>query len=209
MTQLIVKWENLDTANIPASTPFLVGDFMSYNIPAGLGEVIPCASLPLQPIMGCNLLAVSSTDFNYSATNKFTNYQRSKEDARFLVPVGAGTAVLTMEGSVFNVYSGNSGQIDLSSYSNLSYNTLAVSTFAVGHTITGGTSGATGVITVVAPGQLVFTVTAGTFVTGETITDGTSGATAKITTVGVGGTQLRVEKVLSATQVICSVALTA
>ncbi len=119
-----------------------------------------------------------------------------------------------MIGSIFNVYASDAGKIDVSAYKTLSYNTLAVSTFAVGHTITGGTSGATGVITAVnalstGAQQLVYTVTAGTFVAGETITDGTSSATAKILTIMPNGTQLKIENVLSTTLVEVSVALPA
>ncbi len=138
-------------------------------------------------------------------------YQMPTEGFKFLCTVGAGTAVeATHLGNVYNVYASNSGQIDLSAYSTLTYITLAVGVFGVGNTITGTTSGATGVITRILPsGQLTFTVTAGTFVTGELITDGTTGATARIQTVHTGGTQLRVEKVLSTTQVIVSIALRA
>jgi hypothetical protein len=53
-------------------------------------------------------------------------------------------------------------------------------TFVVGETITGGTSGATGVVLSVATLSLAQIGTGGTFAAGEQITGGTSGATATI-----------------------------
>jgi len=210
MIQLIEKWEDLDTLPIPASTAFKSGDPLSFN---GSGALIP--STPGLPIVGFSGQAITSTDPDY-ATAKILFYQKagSVGQYKFLCPVGAGSAVASMVGKVFNVYASDPGKIDVSAYNTIKYNTLAVSTFAVGHTITGGTSGATGVITAVntlsnGSQQLVYTVTAGTFVAGETITDGTSSATAKIVELVVGGTQLKVEDVLSTSLVTVTVALTA
>lgn len=210
MSQLIKKWEDIDNLPIPASTLFGEGNFISYD---GSGSVIP--STRGKAIVGVNLLTVAATDSDYASATKQTFFQKAGSVGQytFSVPVGAGTALASMIGSVFNVYASDAGKIDLSAYSTLTYNTLAVGVFVVGETITGGTSGATGVITVThtvgGSQQLVFTVTAGTFVAGETITGGTSSATAKILTVFTGGTQLKVEKVLSTTLVECSVALPA
>lgn len=203
---LIQKWEDIDYVGATASTVFLVGDCLSYVS----GKASPAAALGL-PILGVNLIPISTTDSDYASTTKKTAYQMVKEGFKFICSVGAGTAVeATHVGNVYNVYASNSGQIDLSAYNTLTYITLAVGVFGVGNTITGTTSGATGVITRILPsGQLTYTTAAGTFVTGELITDGTTGATARIQTVKVGGTQLRVLKVLSTTLVEVEVALAA
>lgn len=208
--QLVQKWEDIDNLPIPASTASNIGDALSYN---GSGSVIP--STPGMPIVGFNLQTIASTDPDY-ATAKQLFYQKagSVGQYRFIVPVGAGTALANMIGLTFNVYSSDAGKIDVSAYKSLTYNTLAVSTFTAGHTITGSTSGATGVITAVntLPSgtlQLIYTVTAGTFVAGETITDGTSSATAKIVTLTPNGTQLKVTNVLSTTLVEVTVAASA
>lgn len=207
---LVQKWEDIDTLPIPASTAFNNGSFISYN---GSGAVV--TATPGTPIVGTNLVTVASTDPDYASTTKQTFYQKagSVGQYRFIMGVGAGTAIASMIGKTFNVFTG-AQTIDLSAYSTLTFNTLAVSTFAVGHTITGGTSSATGTITAIntlpnGSQQLVFTVTSGTFVSGETITDGTSSATAKILTVFTGGTQLKVENVLSTSLVEVTVALAA
>lgn len=62
--------------------------------------------------------------------------------------------------------------------------------FQVAETITGGTSGTIGTVTVVNGGSLTITYTVNhdDFVVGETITGGTSGATATITVIGGGST---------------------
>lgn len=207
---LVQKWEDIDNLPIPASTASATGDALSYN---GTGSVIP--STPGMPIVGFNLQTISATDPDY-ATAKQLFYQKagSVGQYRFIVPVGAGTALANMVGLTFNVYASDPGKIDVSAYKSLTYNTLAVSVFSVGHTITGGTSAATGVITAVntLPSgtlQLIYTVTSGTFVAGETITDGTSSATAKIVTLTPNGTQLKVTNVLSTTLVEVTVAQTA
>ncbi len=197
------KWEDSDSRPIPASTVFGVGNALIYN---GSGSVIPAT--PGLPIAGVSLINVQSTDPDYASAIKQIALQRSGSinQYHFTVPVTVGTAAATMVGKRFNVDPANAGGLDVSAYSTLTYNTLAVSTFGVGHTITGTTSGATGVITQVLGlpngGQsLVFTVTAGTFVSGETITDGTSSATAKILTVFTGGTQFEITTFISASLV--------
>lgn len=200
--QLVQKWDDIDNLPTPASTTMNIGDALSYN---GSGSVIPAT--PGTQLVGFSLQTIATTDPDY-ASSKQIFYQKagSVGQYRFIVPVGAGTAISSMIGKTFNVYASNPGQIDVTGYNTLTYNTLAVSTFAIGHTITGGTSGATAVITAVntlvnGSLQLVYTVTAGTFVAGETITDGTSSATAKIISIITGGTQLKIENVLSTTLV--------
>lgn len=210
MFKLQQKWEDLDNLPFPASTTGNDGDALSFN---GSGAVIP--STPGLPVVGFLGQTIATTDPDYALAKQIF-YQKSGNvgEYRFEVPVGAGTALASMIGSTFNVYGSNPGQIDVSAYKTLTYNTLAVSTFTVGHTITGGTSAATGVITAVntlpnGSQQLVYTVTSGTFVAGETITDGTSSATAKILALIPNGTQFKIENVLSTTLVEVSVALTA
>ncbi len=191
-----------------ASVAMPVGIWLQFD---GSGNVKPL--LPGAQVVGLNLSPIASTDSDY-ASNKLITYDSIADRIdRWLMPVTNGTALAAMIGLVFNVFSDNYG-LDVSAYNTIVYNTLAVSTFAVGHTITGGTSGATGVIKslVNLPNgsqQLTYTVTAGTFVAGETITDGTSSATAKITTLIIGGTQFRVTKVISTTLVEVEVVLLA
>lgn len=210
MIQLVQKWEDIDNLPVPASTVVKAGDALEFN---GSGSVIPAT--PGFPIVGFSLLGIASTDPDYASAKQLF-YQKAGNvgEYRFLVPVGAGTALASMIGLVFNVYASDPGQIDVSVYKTLTYNTLAVSTFAVGHTVTGGTSGATGVITAVnalpnGSQQIVIGTIVGTFVAGETITDGTSSATAKVIVIIPNGTQLKIENVLSTTLVEVSVALTA
>lgn len=210
MIQLTEKWEDIDNLPIPASTAVDAGDAIEFN---GSGGVIPAT--PGMPIVGFSGQTILSTDPDY-ATAKQLFYQKAGTvgQYKFIAPVGAGTAIASMIGSTFNVYASDPGAIDVSAYKTLPFNTLAVSTFAVGHTVTGGTSGATGVITAVntlpsGAQQLVVNTVTGVFVSGETITDGTSSATAKLSQVIPNGTQLKVENVLSTTLVEVSVALTA
>lgn len=59
-----------------------------------------------------------------------------------------------------------------------------VGAFVIGETITGGTSGATGVILTDSFGTITYNTAVGVFVTGEVITGGTSGATATLTSAG-------------------------
>lgn len=209
MIQLIKKWEDIDNLLIPASTAVDAGDALSFN---GSGGVIP--SVPGVPIVGFSGVTIKSTDPDYASAKQLF-YQRAGSigEFTFLCPVGAGTALASMVGKIFNVYASDPGSVDVSAYNTLTYNTLAVSTFAVGETITGGTSGGTAVITKIntvnGSQQLVYTVTAGTLVAGETITGGTSSSTAKILEIITGGTQLKIESVLSTTLVEVSVALPA
>lgn len=210
MSQLIQKWEDLDCLPVPASTVVGLGAWLKLN---GSGAVIPAT--PGTSLKGISLLAIAAADPDYATSGKQLFYQKSGSvgQYKFLTSVGAGTALASMIGSIFNVYASDVSKIDVSAYKTLTYNTLAVGVFAVGETITGGTSGATGVVTVTVNQDgnqtLVYTVTAGTFVAGETITGGTSSATAKILALYANGRQLKIENVLSTTLVEVSVALPA
>ena len=190
--------ENPQTFPKIASVVMAVGIWLGFDFAGAVKPLLPGAQ-----VVGLNLSPIAATDTDYASNKPITYDSIADRVDRWLMPVTNGTLLTSMVGSVFNVFTDFYG-LNVGAYSTLTYNTLAVSTFAVGHTITGGTSGATGVITVVntlpnGSQQLVFTVTAGTFVSGETITDGTSSATAKILTVFTGGTQFRVTKFISAT----------
>lgn len=210
MIQLSQKWEDIDNLPIPASIAVDAGDALSFD---GSGSVIP--SVPGQPIVGFSGQSILATDPDYAIAKKLF-YQKAGSigQYKFMCPVGLGTLLASMVGSVFNVYASDPGALDVSAYKTITYNTLAVSTFTAGHTVTGGTSGATGVITKVntlpdGTQQIVIGTITGVFVSGETITDGTSSATAKIVVIAPNGTQLKVEEYLSATLARVSVALTA
>lgn len=211
MIELIEKWEDLDVLPIPASTAIDAGDALSFN---GSGSLIP--SVPGVPIVGFSGMTVASTDPDYASAVKQIQYQKAGAvgQNKFSCPVGVGTAIVSMVGKTFNIYATDPGSIDLGAYQTLIYNTVAVSTFAVGHVITGTTSSATGTITklnTLPDGslQMIIGTITGTFVNGETITDGTSSATAKIGVIAPNGVQLKVENVLSTTLVEVSVASTA
>lgn len=210
MISLVQKWEDIDTLPIPASTTVNNGDGIAFN---GTGSIIPAT--PGLPLVGFSLQTIATTDPDY-ATAKQLFYQKAGTvgQYRFMVPVGAGSAIASMIGSTFNLYASDPGKIDVTTYKTFTYNTLAVSTFAVGHTVTGGTSSATGVVIAVntllnGSQQLVVGTITGTFVAGETLTDGTSSATAKLLTIIPSGTQVKIENVLSTTLVQVSVALAA
>jgi hypothetical protein len=66
------------------------------------------------------------------------------------------------------------------------HGTVTGGPFQVAETITGGTSGIIGIVTIVGAGSLTYTVNHNDFVDGETITGGTSGATAVVTTHDTG-----------------------
>ena len=68
----------------------------------------------------------------------------------------------------------------------LTYNML-VGVFQTGETVTGGTSGATGVIVTDNSSVMTLSGVIGVFIVGETITGGISGATANTTIVDIGG----------------------
>ncbi len=210
MSQLIQKWEDIDCLPVPASTVIGLAAWLKFNGSGGVIQATPGTSL-----VGTSLLEIAATDPDYATSGKQLFYQKSGSvgQYKFITPVGAGTALASMIGSTFNVYATDPSMIDVSAYKTLTYNTLAVGVFAVGETITGGTSGATGVVTVTVNQDgnqtLVYTVTAGTFVAGETITGGTSSSTAKILSLYTNGRQLKIENVLSTTLVEVSVALPA
>lgn len=181
-----------------ASVALPVGIWLMFD---GAGAVKPL--LPGAQVVGLNLSPIASTDTDFASNKPITYDSIADRIDRWLMPVTNGTLTTAMVGLLFNVFTDNYG-LNVASYSTLTYNTLAVSTFAVGHTITGTTSGATGVITgvITLPNgsqQLTYTVTAGVFVSGETITDGTSSATAKVGVIFTGGTQFRVTKFISTT----------
>lgn len=182
--------ENIQTVPKIASVAMAVGIWLQYDGSGNMKPLLPGAN----PVEGLNITPIASTDSDY-ASNKLISYDGINDTVdRFRMPVTNGVAANAVVGSRYNVYTDNYG-LDVSAYSSLSYITLAVSTFAVGHTITGTTSGATGVITSLGPnGTMVINTVTGTFVTGETITDGTSSATAKVQTYALGGTQFEVTK---------------
>lgn len=198
---LIEKWEEDKYTAKKASTVMQNGGFLTL----ALGYALPATAGV--PLLGVGQEDVLASDVDYTGT-RLIAYQTAYNNY-FSISVGAGTATQAAVGKVFNLF--NAQTIDLSAYQTLSYNTLAVGVFVVGETITGTTSGATGVITVThtvqGSQQLVFTVTAGTFVAGETITGGTSGATAKIDEIFANGTQIEVTKFISATEVEAKVVL--
>ncbi len=200
---LVEKWEEDKYTAKKASTVMQNGGFLSL----ALGYALP--STAGDAILGVGMDDILSTDSDYTST-RMIPYQTSYNNY-FRIGVGAGTATQAMVGSRFNLYDAQT--IDVTAYNTINYNTLAVGVFAVGETITGGTSGATGVITVThtvnGQQQLVYTVTAGTFVSGETITGGTSSSTAKVLNILTGGTQLEITKFISATQVEVKVVLIA
>lgn len=63
----------------------------------------------------------------------------------------------------------------------IEYSGLASGPFTIGETVTGGTSGATGVVESLDTGKIIFSSVTGIFTIGETITGGTSSATATVT----------------------------
>lgn len=185
-----ISVENIQTVPKIASVAMPVGIWLQYDGSGNMKPLLPGAN----PVEGLNITPIASTDTDF-ASNKLINYDGVADTTdRFRMPVTNGVAANAVVGSRYNVYTDNYG-LDVSAYASLSYITLAVSAFAVGHTITGSTSSATGVITSIGPtGTLVINTITGTFVTGETITDGTSSATAKVQTYALGGTQFEVTK---------------
>lgn len=184
-----------------ASTVYTFGNFVQDNL---LGQVIPLT--PTAPVVGVGLQAVAASDPNYATAN--ADYPVDGIDVtvdRFLIDI-TGTATAVMVGSKFNISLADAGTVDVSVYSTLTYDLLATSTFAIGHVITGGTSGATATILQViaapagsgASGTLIVGAVTGTFDPGETITDGTSTATAKLLTSVLGGVQFKLERFISA-----------
>lgn len=91
--------------------------------------------------------------------------------------VAAKTASEAFEVGDFLVYTGLGGVIPYNATTSIKISGV-VGTFVVGETVTGGTSGATGVVYRVFPTGLLLTGITGTFQAAETLTGGTSGATA-------------------------------
>ncbi len=178
--------ETPESAPKTASVVIAVGNFLQWT--AGFLANL----LPGYPVEGLNQTPIASTDTDY-ASNKLINYDTINKDIdRFTMPVTNGTASAAVLGAKYNVFTDSYG-LDVSAYSTLTFNTLAVSTFAAGHTITGTTSSATATISYIGPNNtLVVVPVSGTLIAGETITDGTSSATAKISTYVAGGTQFQV-----------------
>lgn len=117
----------------------------------GLGGVIPSVAGAI--ICGLGQEDVLASDVDFLSTRSIA-FQEVGPNVYFTIPVEAGTT--------------------------LTYGTL-VGTFVVGEVVTGGTSGATGVI-VTDNGATIMVLAGitGTFAALETITGGTSGATAAI-----------------------------
>lgn len=112
--------------------------------------------------------------FNTHEANLAHSYRGWVPDSTFfsgIVTPENGDRVLTLDTLLDYEYSGV-----------IQYNTL-VGIFTVAETVTGGTSGATGVIVSNGGGQMIVKLVTGTFQVAETITGGTSGATAHTLTI--------------------------
>lgn len=184
-----IQIENPNTIPKVASVALSVGMWLQTN---GAGQATQLA--PGNAIEGLNQTPIASTDVDFSST-KLILYDGVADTAdRFIMPITNGVAANAVVGARYNVFTDGFG-LDVSTYNTLVYNTLAVGVFAAGHTVTGGTSGATGTIAYLANNNtLIIVPVTGTFVAGELITDGTSSATARILTYTVGGTQFEVTK---------------
>ena len=188
-----------------ASTAFGAGKFLK-STGVGTGTVSPLT--PAVPVVGLGLEEITSSTPGYATASDMYVDGVAKTIDRFLITC-AGTATKSMEGKTFNISASDAGTVDVSSYHTMSYNTLAVSTFQAAETITGGTSGATGVIDqVIGTNTLIVKTIVGTFTLGETITGGTSGATAKLQQDVNGGVQFLMERFISSTLAEFSVSLT-
>lgn len=175
------------------STVYYFGSFLMDN---GIGQVIPLT--PALPVEGVCLQEVAATDPNYAVSGQDMPVDGIDITIdRFLVDI-TGTATAAMVGNNFNIDSADARKISVATLNTLTFDTLAVSTFAAGHVITGGTSSATATITAVIGNILIVGAITGTFALGETITDGTSSATAKLRTLVAGGTQFKLERFISA-----------
>lgn len=176
-----------------ASTVYAFGSWLKDN---GLGQVIPLT--PAVPVEGVCLQTIDSTNPNFALADQDLPVDGVAVTVdRFLVDI-TGTATEAMVGSNFNVDASDATKISVATLNTLTFDTLAVSTFAAGHTITGGTSSATAVITQVVGNTLIVGAITGTFRLGETITDGTSSATAALRSNVAGGTQFKLERFISA-----------
>lgn len=187
-----------------ASTAFGFGKFVKETS-ATAGTVSPLT--PVANVVGLGLEEITSQDPYYATAMDMYVDGINKTIDRFLCAC-SGTATKAMEGKTFNISASDAGTVDVRTYLTVKYDTLAVGTYAVGETVTGGTSGATGVVDqVIGSDVLVLITLSGTFVLGETLTGGTSSSTSKLRTLIVGGVQFTMERFISATLAEFSVAL--
>lgn len=101
-----INIENPQTAPKAASTVLAAGIWLGYN---GSGQVVPLGVGAGNPIVGLNLSPIAATDPDYASTKLITYDGIAQSTDRFEMPVTNGTAIASMIGSPFNVYTDSYG----------------------------------------------------------------------------------------------------
>lgn len=199
----MAKRNNLIETNDPkakaASVAIKLGDWMmkvaQYMTPAKPGN----------PILGLSLDKVASTDPNYATNQMFPLDGVSVDVDRFLMDV-TGTATSAMVNGQFDVDPTDAAKLDVTTYSTIVFGKVNATAFIIGDTVTGGTSGSTGVISGFSADRMVITSPSAAFVSDEVIT-GTGGGTAKVLTYQTGGTQFEITRFITSALVEVKVKL--
>lgn len=97
--------ENIQTAPKKASTAFAIGMWIEYD---GSGFVKPLAA-GANPVLGLCQEVILSTDTDYTSTRDISYDGIVDGTDRWLMPVTNGTALSTMVGLPFNVYTDSYG----------------------------------------------------------------------------------------------------
>ena len=138
-----------------------------------LGTVIKTLSGGVSPDDDRTFIKVTKPTTSISPA--YTNHMLVMVYTPLANPTSAGESVYWEWGEAYGTYTGYT----------IAYSGLTL-TFEIGETITGGISGATGIVVGDDSGQLGISDLTGTFQNGETITGGTSGATATLDSISSG-----------------------
>ncbi len=179
----------LRTVNLPSLTNI---DFQ-MDIGDELDTFCPITSINLPVLSNCGNISsgflriiktqITSIDLSALLTVETVGVKNNLLLTSILLNPNLNSIVRDFSGNALSVSYIDSILIDADnsgiSYFHIEYNSL-VGTFVIGETVTGGTSGATGVITLLDTGDIFVNNVLGVFQISETITGGTSGATANI-----------------------------
>lgn len=177
--------ESIEPMKAPASTAFLTGSWVKAD---GSGGVVPLT--PTAKVLGLCGETVSSTDSNYATAKYISVDTVSKDVDRFLMPViSTITAGAFVTGTTYTILTVGTTDFTLIGAAS---NTVGVSFVATGAGSGTGTATTAGGATA-AMEQLTFDV---------------SGSDAYSLNITTAGTQFRITKYISSTQVEVSVLLT-
>lgn len=155
---------------------------------AGLNFKVPLhrhTGVDAPKISSNNILTNNDDGFVFLKNTDIVNFFQAQDSGTLYLLEGQTPSTIPLVIGSFSssdfIVNGTGGTITITGQSG---------TFIIGETITGGTSGATGIITSAYPNNVRVKTITGTFAVAETITGGTSGATATTSVISLDELQL-------------------